>query len=94
MTKGDHQRYHISLKNPFWQHPESTKKKMSENHADVNGSKNPRARKVIELNSGKVFDCINDACEKFNLSRSNIYLSIKANIALKRSATQWRYYNG
>ena len=61
---------------------------MSENHADVNGSKNPRARKIKEVISGKVFDCIEYACHDFNISRSNIYLSLNRDCLLKRSNTK------
>lgn len=51
---------------------EYTKQQMSINHADVSGNKNPRARKVICLETNEIFETIKDAAEKYNVDRSCI----------------------
>lgn len=50
---------------------EETKKKMSENHYDCSGGKNPRAKKVRCIETGEVFDCAKDAGLKYNNTPSN-----------------------
>ena len=47
-------------------------KKKSENHADVSGKNNPRSRKIILLNTGEVFDYINQAVEKYGVNHRHI----------------------
>lgn len=51
---------------------EYTKQQMSINHADVSGNKNPRARKVICLETNEIFETIKEASEKYNVDRSCI----------------------
>ena len=51
---------------------EETKHKMSENHADVRGEKNPRARKVICVETKQIFDTLKQAGEWCNISKENI----------------------
>ena len=51
---------------------EEQKQKISENHADVSGKNNPRARKVVLLNTGEIFDYIKQASEKYGVDRNNI----------------------
>lgn len=43
--------------------PEETRKKMKENHADFTGSKNPKAKKVVCLNTSQVFGSAKEASE-------------------------------
>lgn len=49
--------------NPFYKriHSEETRKQMSINHADFSGKNHPKAKKVIDTVSKKVFDCAKDA---------------------------------
>ena len=42
---------------------EEVKKKISKNHHNVSGGSNPRARKVICINTGEVFPTIKDAAK-------------------------------
>lgn len=49
---------------------EEHRKKLKENHADVSGANNPRAKKVICLNTKEIFETIKDACEKYNCDMS------------------------
>ena len=55
-------------KNPFYgkTHTEETKKKMRENHADIKGGKNPKAKKVIC--EGVVYDCLKDCAEFYGIN--------------------------
>jgi len=47
------------------------RKRMSENHADVSGKKNPRARKVRCIETGRIFDTAKEAGEYYSLTPSN-----------------------
>ena len=48
------------------------KEKQSKNHANVSGSKNPRARKVRCVTTGKIFNCIKEAAEFYGIDRRSI----------------------
>lgn len=50
---------------------EETKRKMSENHADVNGKNNPNAMKVICFNNYKVYDVLTELSEEFDCCYSS-----------------------
>lgn len=50
---------------------EETKRKMSENHANVNGSLNPNAMKVICFNNYKVYDTLKELSDEFDCSYSS-----------------------
>lgn len=50
---------------------EEQKKKMSENHYDCSGGKNPRAKKVRCIETGEIFDCAKEAGEYYHLTPSN-----------------------
>lgn len=50
---------------------EKTKQKMSQNHCDVNGAKNPRAKKVRCIETGEIFETAKEAGEKYNKCPSN-----------------------
>ena len=60
--------------NPFYgkTHSDETKNKISKNHANVSGKNNPRARKIICITTGKIFDTIKEASEYYNVDRSFI----------------------
>ena len=51
---------------------ENTKIKMRKNHANVKGIKNPRARKVICIETNQVFDTLKEAAKFYNTDPSNI----------------------
>lgn len=51
---------------------EHTKRQMSLSHADVSGNKNPRARKVMCLDTNEVFETIKEAASKYNVDPSCI----------------------
>lgn len=46
--------------------------KISQSHSDYKGSKNPRARKVQCITTGKKFDCIKEASEYYYVNKSSI----------------------
>lgn len=48
---------------------EETKKKMSEANK---GKNNPQAKKIRCINTGEIFDCINEAVKKYNIASSSI----------------------
>ena len=50
---------------------EETKKKMSRNHADVSGGKNPRAKAVRCIETGEEFSCAADAGRAYGLAPGN-----------------------
>ena len=52
------------------QNPEEHKRKLSENHADVSGGKNPRAKKVYC--GGIIFDCVKDCAEYYGEKRQTM----------------------
>ena len=68
--------HHLRGKNsPFYgkSRSEDIKNKISKNRIDnevAKGSKNPRARKVIDTLTLEIFDTIEDACKKFNIVRT------------------------
>lgn len=51
---------------------EKHKKAMSENHADVTGKNNPRARKVIRLSDNKIFDYLNGAASEIGVNKETL----------------------
>lgn len=70
-------------------HTEETRQKMSKNHADFTGSKHPKAREIICVETGMVFGSISEA-KKWLGTKSNIGASLKDN---KRTAGgyHWQY---
>ena len=46
--------------------------KLQNNSEKVNGKNNPRAKKVICITTGKVFDTIKEASEFYNICNSSI----------------------
>jgi hypothetical protein len=66
-----------------------TKEKMINNHADFNGSSNPRARKVQCVETGEIFGCAKLAADKYNVSKCLI--SNAANYNRKACGYNWKY---
>ena len=50
---------------------EETKQKMSQNHYNVNGAKNPRAKRVRCIETGEIFETAKEAGEKYHNCPSN-----------------------
>ena len=71
----------------------------SKNHIDVSGKNNPMfgvkgkrapaARKIVNINTGEVFDTINDACKKYELFHSGISKSCTS--TWKCGGFKWEY---
>jgi hypothetical protein len=57
------------------------------------GSNNPRARKIINLDTGEIFNSIYDACIKYETCRDNIINSIKGKYSMAKGF-HWDYYKG
>lgn len=57
---------------------EKHKQSMSENHADVAGKNNPRARKVIRLKDNKIFDYLNGAANEIGINKETLRKYCKA----------------
>lgn len=53
-------------------HSDETKTKMSENHADFSGSKNPSAKKVYCIELDEYFDTMKDAFLKYGINKNSI----------------------
>ena len=50
-------------------HTEEAKRKMSEGHKGKNmGSKHPKSKKIICINTGEIFNCAREANEKYNIN--------------------------
>lgn len=76
---------------------EESKKKMRESHRDVSYEKHPQAKKIVLVNTGEIFDCINLAAEKYNIAHADISKCAKGK---SRSAGSynckrlvWAYYD-
>lgn len=56
--------------NPYYgkTHSEQTRKLISQNHADVSGKNNPRAKSVYCIELGLLFDTITEASNKLNVN--------------------------
>jgi hypothetical protein len=65
----DYKKLSESLKGK--QKSDIAKKHMSENHADVIGSKHPEAKKVRCVETGAVFGCIKDAAKYAGLKTTS-----------------------
>lgn len=88
----------ISLKNsginnPFYgkEHSIETKNKMSLNHVDVCGSKNPSAKKIFCAETNEIFDYASLACEKYKLDLSSVIKCCK-NKRKTVGGYHWKYY--
>ena len=67
-------RHYYGENNPFWgkKHNESSREKISKNHADVSGKFNPRAKSVVCIELNKQYDTIIDASRDLNINNSDI----------------------
>lgn len=71
---------------------EESKRKISENRkGKYGGGKNPRARKVICIENGFVFDCIIDAAKSINKSSYNLRDHLKGKTK-QCGGYHWMYY--
>ena len=78
-------------------HSDEAKMKMSENHADISGKNNPRARKIILLNTMETFNYVKQAGEKYGVNSSSISANCRG---IQKSAGKdengnklvWMYY--
>lgn len=59
---------------------ESSKQKMRDNHYNCSGKKNPRARSVVLLNTGEVFDCITEAASAYNVAKADVSSNAKGKL--------------
>ena len=66
--------WHSLNDNPFKDkiHTEKTKRKMSENHANVNGDKNPASRPCIDLGTGITYGCIKELAKSVGVPKSTM----------------------
>lgn len=70
---------------------EDTKRKMSEaKKGTCDGDKNPRARKVIRIDTNEVFGCIKDAAESVNGNHKSLGVALKR--GTKYKGIEFRYY--
>lgn len=70
---------------------EVTKKKVSiSRKGKCTGGKNPRAHKVINLDTGEIFDSISCASKKYNIRASNIQ-SVCAGRYYRTGGSRWAY---
>lgn len=53
-------------------HPEETKRKISENHADFNGKNHPNAKSIMCLTTVKIFNTAKEGAKYYNCNHGNI----------------------
>ena len=72
----------IGENNPMYgkHHSEETRKKMSENHADVSDKNNPRAKSVICITTGKIFNTAKEGAEYYGIASTNIVKCCKGKL--------------
>lgn len=66
------------------------REKQRKNHADVSGSKNPRAKKVRCITTGKTFNCIKEAAEFYGIERRSISSCCKGRLKTA-GKMRWEY---
>ena len=66
---------YLGKDNPFYgkHHSEETKEKLRETRKKYTGSNHPRAKKVICITTGEIFNYSKQAAEKYNINANNIY---------------------
>ena len=81
----------LGSRNPFYgkKHSEETRAKMVKNHAHLCGKDNPAARKVINLNTGEIFDTVKGAAAFYGTSDNTLRQAIKKK--LKYASSYWGY---
>lgn len=45
-------------------------------HLSTRGGNNPAAKQIINITTGEIFNCIKDACEKYQISYNSIYRNL------------------
>ena len=70
--KSEEHKRRISEANKDKELSEETKKKMSENHADFRGKNNPRAKSVICITTGRIFDAMVEGAEYYGCNKESI----------------------
>lgn len=58
-------------------HSEETRRKMSENHADMSGERNPNSVKIICLDTKEIFNSIGEAGRIFGIHKCGIHNVLK-----------------
>ncbi len=53
------------------------KQKLSERHLDMSGGNNPRAKKVLDISTGRIFDTIKEAAEYYDVHYSTLKMHLK-----------------
>lgn len=61
-------------------------------HLTTQGGNNPAARKIINLTTGETFDCIKDACSKYQISYNALYKNL-INQSKTCCGCKWEYYD-
>lgn len=65
-------------------------KKRPEHSEKMSGANNPRAQKVMCIDTGEVFECAKDAAEKYNVTNSTILKTCKGK-QKKSAGMSWKY---
>jgi group I intron endonuclease len=72
-------------------HDEKTKKKMSENHWNTSGGNNPNAKKVICIESGKIYPSAIDAQNDTGVPRNNITAACRKDRQKTAGGFHWEF---
>ena len=78
-------------------HSDETREKMSNNHADFSGNKNPSAKRVYCLELDEYFDTMKDAFLKYGIDRNSICSCCTGNRSsagkhpITKEKLHWRY---
>lgn len=74
-------------------HTKEERQKMSENHVDFTGAKNPKAVKIMCVETQEEFNTIRDASRKYNIGETNISRVCRG-IGRTAGGYHWVYVDG
>lgn len=71
---------------------EEQKQKMRDNHADFTGSKNPRARKIVCIETGQVFTTAKEARDYYGIKNRSAICNCCKDKQKTAGGYHWKYY--
>lgn len=75
------------------EHKKNLSKSLSgKKHPTTAGGNNPSARKVINLSTMEIFNCMKEACEKYDITANSLRNNIKG-ITKSCAGCKWEYYD-
>lgn len=72
---------------------EEQRKKIAESQPDMSGANNPRARAVRCIETGELFSCAVEACNKYGMGKGNLWSALNHKGQNKCGGYHWAYVN-